>query len=137
MSRFTDAATAKDADALDAMLADDVVFRSPIVHSPYPGKAMTSAILRAVVEVFGDLTYVSETTDEAGRHGAYVFETTVDDLELTGVDLLTYDDAGQITEFMVMVRPLKAAEALARRMTERFADIEAAARAAAQPTPSA
>lgn len=122
---FREAVETKDMTAVDALLAEDVVFRSPVAHTAYPGKAMTSAILRAVVEVFEDFRYVRQLQD--GREEAYVFEATVDGLEITGCDFLTFDEDGKITEFMVMTRPLKASQALASRMAERFEGIKAAA----------
>lgn len=133
MLTFREAVEAKDMDALDALLADDVVFRSPIAHTPYPGKAITSAILRAVVEVFEDFHYVRELHGADDREQAYVFEASVDGLRLTGCDFLVLGDDGRITDFMVMVRPLRATQALATRMGERFAQIEAAAAAAGTP----
>jgi ketosteroid isomerase-like protein len=126
---FREAVDAKDMDAVEQMLADDVVFRSPVAHTPYPGKPITAAILRAVVEVFEDFRYVRQLQD--GREEAYVFEATVDGLEITGCDFLTLDADGRISEFMVMVRPLKAAQALAARMAERYPSIVADAQARA------
>lgn len=128
MTTFREAVEAQDLDAVEALLADDVVFRSPVAFAPYPGKAITAAILRAVVEVFEDFRYVRQIED--GREHAYVFEATVDGLELTGCDFLTLDGDGRIVDLMVMVRPLKAAQALAARMAERYPDIQAAAAAA-------
>ncbi|MCR1785769.1 nuclear transport factor 2 family protein [Nocardioides carbamazepini] len=101
-----------------ACLADDVVFRSPVAHKPYLGKAITGAILANVIEVFQDFRYVRELSDDAGH--ALVFEATVDGLQLTGCDFLVLDADGLITDFMVMVRPLKAAQALAEQMGARF-----------------
>jgi hypothetical protein len=126
---FREAVEARDMAAVEAMLADDVVFRSPVAFKPYPGKAITAAILRAVVEVFEDFRYVREIGGADGVDHALVFEATVDGLAITGCDFLRYDDAGRIADFMVMVRPLRAAEALAARMTERFAQIQEAAAA--------
>lgn len=126
MVTFREAVENQDLDALDTLLADDVVFRSPVAHTPYPGKAITSEILRAVVEVFEDFRYVRELHGEGDREHAYVFEATVDGLELTGCDFLVHDDDGRIVDFMVMVRPLKAAHALADRMAERFPEIQRA-----------
>ena len=120
---FRDAVDAKDMDAVEAMLADDVVFKSPVAHKPYEGKAITGAILRAVAEVFEDLTYVREIRDPNGVNDAFMFEAKVNGLDITGCDFLVYNDAGKIVEFMVMVRPLKAAHALAERMGERFGQI--------------
>lgn len=122
---FREAIERHDMDAVEAMLADDVVFHSPVAYTPYPGKPITNAILRAVTEVFEDFRYVRQLQD--GREEAYVFEATVDGLELTGVDLLTLDEEGKIVDFMVMTRPLRASQALAARMAERFPQIQQAA----------
>ncbi|MBE7323671.1 nuclear transport factor 2 family protein [Nocardioides sp. Y6] len=126
MDAFRHAVESRDLAGVESLLADDVVFHSPVAFQPYPGKAVTAAILREVIEVFEDFTYVRELHDDAG--GAYVFTATVDGLELTGCDFLELDSEGRITDFMVMVRPLKAAQALAARMAERYpAIVEAAA----------
>lgn len=122
---FRDAVESKDMDAVDDCLAEDVVFLSPVAHTPYPGKSITSAILRAVVEVFEDFHYVRQLRE--GSEEAYVFTATVDGLDITGCDFLTLDEDGKINEFMVMTRPLKASQALAARMAERFEEIKAAA----------
>ncbi|WP_404827912.1 nuclear transport factor 2 family protein [Conexibacter stalactiti] len=127
MVTFREAVEARDMAAVEAMLADEVVFRSPVAFKPYPGKAITAAILRAVVEVFEDFRYVREIHDASGVDHALIFEATVDGLSITGCDFLRYDDAGRIVDFMVMVRPLRAAEALAARMGERFEQIQSAA----------
>lgn len=125
MDAFRRAVEAKDLDAVADLLAEDVVFHSPVAFKPYAGKAVTSAILREVVEVFADFRYVRELHDDTG--GAYVFTAKVDDLAITGCDFLELDAEGRITDFMVMVRPLKAAQALAARMAERYPAIVAAA----------
>ncbi|MCX6399920.1 MAG: nuclear transport factor 2 family protein [Propionibacteriales bacterium] len=118
MSDFRAAVEARDVDAISAMLADDVTFRSPVAHKPYEGKAITAAILANVIEVFEDFHYVRELADDTGH--ALVFEAKVDGLQITGCDFLVLDDDGLITDFMVMVRPLKAAHALADAMGARF-----------------
>ncbi|WP_019630312.1 nuclear transport factor 2 family protein [Actinomadura atramentaria] len=123
MTTFTDAVLAGDIDAIEAMLADDVVFTSPVAFRPYQGRAMTAAILAGVVRVFEDFRYVREIHD--GPHHAYEFEATVNGLEINGCDFLTCDDDGKILDFKVMVRPLRAAEALAERMGAQFEDIKA------------
>jgi hypothetical protein len=133
MVTFREAVEARDLDAVEAMLADDVVFHSPVAFKPYPGKAITAAILRAVVEVFEDLRYVRELADPDGTGHAYVFEAKVEGLSLTGCDFLRYDADGKITDFMVMVRPLRAAEALSRQMAARFDGIQQAATSSQAP----
>lgn len=122
---FRAAIEAHDLDAVEDLLADDVVFRSPVAFKPYPGKPITAAILRAVAEVFQDFHYVREIRDPGGVEHALVFEATVDGLDITGCDFLRYDADGRIADFMVMVRPLRAAEALAREMGARFEQIQA------------
>lgn len=136
METFREAIEARDMDAVAAMLADDVVFRSPVAHKPYTGKAITAAILRGVAEVFEDFHYVRAIHDPDGRDHALIFEATVEGLAITGCDFLRYDDHRKIVDFMVMVRPLRAAEALARQMGARFEGIQAAATAAARSTPA-
>src|SRR5690606_24864603 len=118
MTSFREAIEAGDLAAAEALLADDVVFTSPVAYKPYAGKPITAAILRAVAEVFQDFRYVRELHDDHGH--ALVFEATVEGLSVTGCDFLRFNDDGKISEFMVMVRPLRAAEALARQMGARF-----------------
>lgn len=115
---FRAAVETRDVEAMAALLADDVIFRSPATHKPYEGKPIVAAILANVFEVFEDFRYVRELHDDAGH--ALVFEAKVGDLSITGCDFLEYDDRGLITDFMVMVRPLRAAEALAAAMGARF-----------------
>lgn len=125
MSTFSEAVLAHDMDRVEALLADDVVFHSPVAFPPYPGKALTAEILRAVSEVFQDFRYVRELGEEGGDQ-VLVFEASVNGLQLTGCDLLRHDEAGRIVDLEVMVRPLRAAEALARAMADRFDGIRAA-----------
>ncbi|MGN6161199.1 MAG: nuclear transport factor 2 family protein [Marmoricola sp.] len=133
MSGFREAVEAGfDHEAIWALLADDVVFTSPVAFKPYPGKAITAAILRAVSQVFSDFRYVREYG--AAPDHALMFEAKVGEVSITGCDFLHYDDAGLIDEFMVMVRPLSAAKALAEAMAARFPDIQAEAIALSEPS---
>ena len=123
MHPFRAAVEAQDFDAAVALLADDVVFRSPIVFKPYRGRDAVAPILFAVSRVFEDFRYLVEIgADDAPDH-ALVFEARVGDRELQGCDFLHTDDDGKIDEFAVMVRPLSAAVALAEAMK---AQLEAA-----------
>ncbi|MER6378800.1 nuclear transport factor 2 family protein [Streptomyces sp. NPDC001118] len=132
MHAFRRAVEAGDIDAVEALLAEDVVFTSPVVFKPYPGKAITAAILRAVSQVFEDFRYVREIGDPAGPDHALVFTARVGDRELTGCDFIHVNEDGLIDDLMVMVRPLSGAHALAEAMGARFDDIvkEAEARSA-------
>ncbi|MFI1760643.1 nuclear transport factor 2 family protein [Streptomyces sp. NPDC020800] len=134
MQAFRKAVEAGDMDAVEALLAEDVVFTSPVVFKPYPGKAITAAILRAVSQVFEDFRYERELTGSDGRDHALVFRARVGDRELTGCDFLRVNEEGLIDEFTVMVRPLSGAQALAEAMGARFDRIAEDARArSAQP----
>ncbi|MGB5795442.1 MAG: nuclear transport factor 2 family protein [Mycolicibacter algericus] len=123
MHPFRQAVEARDAAAMAAQLADDVVFTSPVAFKPYAGKPITAAILRAVMRVFEDFRYVREIGDPAGRDHALLFEASVAGKRLTGCDFLHVDDDGKIDDFMVMVRPLSAATALAEAMAAQFEQI--------------
>ncbi|MGW5474570.1 nuclear transport factor 2 family protein [Streptomyces chartreusis] len=128
MRAFREAVEAGDADAMEALLAEDVVFTSPVVFKPYAGKAITAAILRGVVRVFEDFRYVREINDPNGRDHALVFTARVGDREITGCDFLRVNEEGLIDDFMVMVRPLSGAQALAEAMGAQFDRIEKEAR---------
>lgn len=126
-------------EAVEALLADDIVFTSPVAFKPYEGKAITAAILRGVTRVFTDFRYVREIEDGppltggsvpaggAPTNSALIFETKVGDVSLNGCDFITTNEDGLISEFTVMVRPLKAANALAEAMGAQFERIQAEA----------
>lgn len=120
MHPFRKAVEDRDTDAVEALLAEDVVFTSPVAFKPYPGKAITAAILRGVLRVFEDFTYVREIADPGGRDHALVFTATVGGKRIQGCDFLHFDEDGKIDDFTVMVRPLSAAQALAEAMGAQF-----------------
>jgi ketosteroid isomerase-like protein len=123
MHAFRTAVEARDLDALSDLLAEDVVFTSPVAHKPYPGKPITAAILRGVLRVFEDFRYVREIGDADGPDHALVFTATVNGKQLNGCDFLHVNEEGKIDDFMVMVRPLSAANALAEAMAAQFDQI--------------
>ena len=108
----------RDFAALDALLADEVVFQSPAVHTPQAGRALTRKYLEAAFQVLGGETfrYVGEWSGD--RSAVLEFETTLDGLLVNGVDMINWDPSGRIVRFKVMVRPLKALQALIPRMAE-------------------
>ena len=124
MHSFRKAVEAHDEAAIEALLADDVVFTSPVAFKPYPGKPITAAILRGVMRVFVDFRYIREIADANGRDYALVFEATVAGKRITGCDFLHVNDEGLIDDFMVMVRPLSGATALADAMGAQFDRIQ-------------
>lgn len=106
----------RDPDGLDDLLADEVVFHSPVVHTPQRGKALTAMYLGAAVLVLGNPTfrYVREVVGASEAVLEFVVE--VDGIEINGVDMIRWNDAGRITDFKVMVRPLKAINLLHQKM---------------------
>jgi SnoaL-like domain len=117
---FRAAIEARDLDAAIALLHEDVLFRSPAVFTPYRGRFATAQILRAVIEVFEDFRYTREIGAPDAPDHALVFRARVGDKELEGADFLHQDPTGQITEFTVMIRPLKGVLALAEAMKTRL-----------------
>ena len=124
MRAFREAVEAGDADAVEALLAQDVVFTSPVVFKPYAGKAITAAILGTVIRVFEDFRYVREIANPDGRDLVLVFEARVGDRAIQGCDILHFDENGRIDDLMVMVRPLSGAQALQAAMAAQFERIE-------------
>ena len=120
MHPFRRAIEARDLDAAVALLREDVVFRSPVVFTPYHGREALRQILEAVLQVFQDFRYVREIGADDARDHALVFEARVEDKQLEGCDFIRLDDDGAISEFTVMVRPLSAALTLADAMKARL-----------------
>jgi hypothetical protein len=118
--RFRAAIEARDLDAAVALLREDVIFRSPVVFTPYEGRDAVRHILQAVMEVFEDFRYVREIGTPDARDHALVFEARVGGKQLEGCDFIQLDDEGAIQEFTVMVRPMQAMLALAEAMNARL-----------------
>ncbi|MGV9294304.1 MULTISPECIES: nuclear transport factor 2 family protein [Amycolatopsis] len=124
MHPLREAVENNDHAAVEALLADDVTFTSPVAYRPYPGKPITAAILRAVSGVFADFRYVREISSADGRDHALIFTARVGDKEINGCDFLHTNENGLIDDFTVMVRPLSAATALGEAMAARFEQIK-------------
>jgi hypothetical protein len=100
-------------DGVLDLLAEDVVFRSPVVYAPYVGRAAVEPLLRAVVEVFDEFHFERHIGSSHGADDAHVFRARIGAFEIEGCDFLHTDRHGLIDEFYVMVRPLSGATALA------------------------
>ena len=121
MQEFRSAIERRDLDAVVALLARDVVFRSPIVYAPYHGREQVRALLSAVARVFEDFRYSRQIGSGDGADHAYVFRARVGDREVEGCDFVHTNDEGRIDELYVMVRPLSGAVALAEAMKRELA----------------
>ena len=106
----------RNAAALDDVLADDAVFHSPVVHTPQEGKALTKLYLSAAIMVLGasEFRYVREVVGESDA--VLEFTCELDGIQVNGVDMIHWNEAGQIDDFKVMIRPLKAVNLLHRLM---------------------
>jgi hypothetical protein len=105
----------RDLGRIDEVLAEDCVFLSPIVHTPQRGRDLTRLYLTAALAVFNEsFQYVKEVVSP--QHAVLEFTCEVDGIMVNGVDIMTFDDAGKIVEFKVMVRPLKAINLLHAKM---------------------
>ncbi len=106
----------RNTKGLNALLADNVVFHSPVVHTPQVGKAITAQYLGAAFHVFFNETfkYIREITGPRGA--ALEFEVEIEGITVNGVDMLKWNDEGQIVEFKVLIRPLKAINLIHQKM---------------------
>ncbi len=108
-----------DLALLDALLADDVVFRSPAVFAPQPGKALTTRYLSSAIVVLGpSLRYVSEWHD--GTSAVLEFEAELDGVYLQGVDMLRWNGEDKLVSFTVMVRPIRGLQKLIELMAREL-----------------
>lgn len=110
-----------DLERLGELLADDVVFHSPVLHTPVEGRATVSLYLAGahMLLVNDAWRYVRQITGD--RDAMLEFVTEVDGLHVNGVDILRWDDDGRIVDFKVMIRPRKALDAVQARMAELLA----------------
>jgi hypothetical protein len=108
-----------DQDLLAPLLAEHIVFRSPFVQSPIPGRTAALLVLTTVVRIFENFRYHREFV--AGSHDAALeFSANIGKWQLKGIDLIKFDESGEMTEFEVMVRPIKALQALGEEMGNRI-----------------
>ncbi|MBK6907973.1 MAG: nuclear transport factor 2 family protein [Rhodocyclaceae bacterium] len=112
---------AGDLSGLPALLHPDAVFRSPMAHTPYPGAMMVNLILNTVSKVFSDFTYHREFATDDGLSAILEFSARVGDKALKGIDMIRFNEQGQIVDFEVMIRPMSGLQALGAEMAQRLA----------------
>jgi hypothetical protein len=103
-------------EGLDTLLADKVVFYSPIVHAPQVGKAIATQYLTAAFHVLVNesFRYVREVANQ--RDAVLEFQVEIEGVSVNGVDMIKWDDEGKIAEFKVMLRPIKAINLIHQKM---------------------
>lgn len=113
----------KDPAVLAGLLAEDVVFESPVVHTPQAGKAITTKYLLGAGVVLGNesFRYLGEWRSE--RSAILEFACEIEGVAVNGIDMIWWNEAGQITRFKVMVRPLKAINMLHQMMGQMLQKI--------------
>lgn len=114
----------KDAAGLADILAENVVFHSPVVHTPQAGKPITTLYLTAALYVFNNDSFQYLREVISGNHAVLEFQTVIDGITINGVDMITWGEDGRITEFKVMLRPLKAVNLIHKMMGEMLQKIK-------------
>jgi hypothetical protein len=116
LSTWHELVQSRNTRGLDSLLADNVVFLSPVVHTPQAGKAVTIQYLSAAFHVFFNesFKYVREVTGPSDA--VLEFQVEIDGISVNGVDMLKWDGEGRIVEFKVMIRPLKAINLIHQKM---------------------
>lgn len=121
IERWHDVVRSRDTAALADLIAEGAVFESPVVHTPQVGKAITVKYLTTALQVLNNETFRYLGTWTAERSAVLEFACELEGITVNGVDMIWWDEAGRITRFKVMVRPLKAINMLHRLMGERLA----------------
>ena len=117
-------ALSRDVDAISAVLHEDCIFESPVVHTPQVGKAITARYLAAAGHTLGnnDFEYIGEWHRD--NSAVLEFKTVIDGIAINGIDMIICNDDGLITHFKGMVRPLKAVNMFHQKMDEILATIK-------------
>ncbi len=106
----------RNSGGLDALLADGAVFHSPVVHSPQVGQSITKKYLAAAFHVFFNESFRYVRELRGNNDAVLEFEVELDGIFVNGVDMIKWNEDGQITEFKVMLRPLKAVNLIHQKM---------------------
>ena len=121
--RFRAAVEERRIDDVPALFTEDAVFRSPVLFKPYEGREYVHKVLQAAESVLaasGKFRYVHQLEDADDRVAILEFATEVDGKAVEGIDKLTFDEDGLITELKVMIRPASALQAVGAQMAEKF-----------------
>lgn len=122
-ARFRAALEEGNVDQVAELFHENAAFRSPVVFKPYEGRDQVLRVLRAADRVLGigeRFRYLHQLEDPNDRVAILEFATEVDGKQVEGIDKLTFDEDGRITELKVMIRPASALQVVAERMAEEF-----------------
>ncbi len=124
IARWHELLSTMDATRLDTLLAEDVVFYSPVVHAPQAGKAITTKYLTAAMGVLFNPSFRYARERYGDRTAVLEFVVEIDGIVVNGVDIMAWNDAGRIVEFKVMIRPLKGIQLIHQRMAEALSRMQ-------------
>jgi hypothetical protein len=121
IERWEQVVKCRDLDLLDQLLADDVVFESPVTHTPQIGRAITRAYLVSALQVLNspEFRYVRRWFGE--QSAVLEFQTRLAGLMINGVDIISWNSEDRINRFKVMIRPLRAINAVHQAMGQQLA----------------
>jgi hypothetical protein len=119
LHRFRQAVEARDLDAMRELLAEEVMFNSPVAHKPFEGRDVVAQVLAFAAATFEDFRYVDEVAD--GDRVALIFRARIGDRELQGLDFVHTNAEGLVDELTVMVRPMSGLVALGEAMGAKIA----------------
>lgn len=111
----------RDIETLDSLLAENVAFYSPVVHTPQIGKAITKQYLTAALFVLFNESFHYVREIKGDEDAMLEFEVEIDGITVNGVDIIKWNDEGQIIEFKVIIRPLKAINLIHQKMAAMLA----------------
>ena len=109
-----------DMNLLDEILDEDCIFYSPVVFSAQAGKEITKKYLSAAAIVFADKTFKYTKEIESAKIACLEFELVLNEIKINGIDIISWNDDGKITEFKVMLRPLQAVELIHKYMGQEL-----------------
>lgn len=121
--RFRAAVEGGKLEGVAELFREDAVFRSPVVFKPYAGRDQVLKVLTAAERVLtagGTFRYVHQLEDADDRVAILEFAAEVDGRQVEGIDKLTFDGDGLITEIKVMLRPASGLQAVGAKMAEEF-----------------
>lgn len=116
LKRWHEMVAAGDPSKVSEIAREDVVFRSPVAHTPYHGRGALVLALSTVIKVFEDFEYHREFATNDGKDVVLEFSAHVGGKQLKGADFIKFDDDGLIAEFEVMIRPVSGLMALGQAM---------------------
>jgi len=116
LKRWHEMAASRDLSKVGEIAREDVLFRSPVAHTPYHGREALTLVLSTVIKVFQDFTYHRQFVSEDGMSVALEFSAHVGGKQLKGADFIRFDENGLISEFEVMIRPASGLMALGQAM---------------------